>query len=180
MSLVFQTERLRIRKWDPEKDAAANLRIYEDEEVMRFLRGAGPIEPRTLETQRVLLERTTKRDEATPGLGYWAMERIDDGEVIGALLLKSLDDTEEIEVGYHLRRDAWGNGYATEAARGGVLHGFEVVGLDRIVAVVYPENVASQRVIAKLGFQRGVPGTWYGVSLDYWYADALPVECMPS
>ena len=57
----------------------------------------------------------------------------------------------EIEVGYHLARAFWGRGYATEAARACLRYGFEQLKLERIVAVVRPENVASRRVLEKSG-----------------------------
>ena len=58
------------------------------------------------------------------------------------------------EVAYRLARTAWGRGIATEAAGALVAHGLHTLGLPRLVAVTYPENQASQRVLDKLGFER--------------------------
>jgi RimJ/RimL family protein N-acetyltransferase len=82
--------------------------------------------------------------------------------VIGSAALKPLEDTgPEIEVGYHLGRAHWGRGYATEAARGLLQHGFERLGLARIVAVVDPENTRSLAVVARLGMRAEGPCRCY-------------------
>jgi ribosomal-protein-alanine N-acetyltransferase len=81
-----------------------------------------------------------------------AVEHRDDGKVIGSFGLGPLDfDPSEMEIYFALSKDYWGKGYATEAAKAVLHYGFDAIGLDRIVAVVMPENVASKRVVDKLG-----------------------------
>jgi RimJ/RimL family protein N-acetyltransferase len=76
------------------------------------------------------------------------------GELIGDCTLFFAKEHGEWELAYGLRRDRWGSGYATEAAQACVRHGFDVLGLRRIVADVDPANPASVRVLEKCGFVR--------------------------
>ncbi|MCT8974046.1 GNAT family N-acetyltransferase [Microbaculum marinisediminis] len=106
-------------------------------------------------------ERVTERDVAgvltrslalrPRGLGWFAAFRHDDGRFVGNAILQPLDGTEEIEIGYHLVPEAWGKGYAREAAAAVLDYGFQALRLPRIVAVVLPENARSQRVLERLG-----------------------------
>jgi len=80
-----------------------------------------------------------------------------------------------VEIAYRLARSAWGRGIATEAAGALVAHGLRTLGLPRLVAVTYPENRASQRVLDKLGFERrglteykGVQTTFHVLTRDAW------------
>ncbi len=176
MEIIFATPRLVARKWTID-DSPEVHEMYSDPEVIRYL-GAAKGEDRSLEKTTQTIERILDRDAKTPGLGYWCLQAKEDDRIVGAILLKQLDRRDENEVGYHLRRAEWGNGYATEAARGAVRHGFEVVGLPRIAAVALADNAASINVIRKLGFQyRGVEHI-YGYDLEYFAADELPIECM--
>ena len=93
---------------------------------------------------------------------------------IGSALLEHLPDadrvpTQQVEVGWHLHPDRWGRGYATEAARGLVEHGFTTLGLEEIHAVAWAGNAPSFAVMERLGMTpRGVTDRWYGVTLDWW------------
>lgn len=73
-------------------------------------------------------------------------------DLLGWVLLSPLPETDDVQLGYRLRRDAWGLGLATEAARQTVAHGFETLRLAGLAACVHPQNLGSQRVLAKLGF----------------------------
>lgn len=84
----------------------------------------------------------------------WGVWEIATGELVGDCTLFFSDDHDAWELGYGLRRDRWGRGYATEAALACVRHGFEKLGLERIVADVDPHNSASIRVLEKCGFVR--------------------------
>ncbi len=98
-------------------------------------------------------------------LGVWMADQRSDGTAIGLGLLKPLEDTGEIEVGWHLDPDAWGHGYATEIGAALVEHGF-AIGLERIVAVIHPDNGASRRVTEKLEMAPDGTGDHYGQTLD--------------
>ena len=76
----------------------------------------------------------------------------------------------EVEVGWHLHPDHWGNGYATEAASGAIARGL-AAGLPEVLAVVRPENAASQAVCRRLGMQaRGLSERYYGTALEVFSA----------
>lgn len=139
--------------------------MYSDGAVMRFLSGEPDIDE-AQSAERV--HNAQARSALAPGLGFWAIEERDGGRVAGAVILKPLGDTDEIEVGYHLALDSWGRGIATEAAQGALRHGFDTVGLQRIVAVVNEDNAASLRVVAKLGMRHQGRRRHYGFDLEYF------------
>ena len=164
---VFETERLRAREWTPD-DAEAAYAIYRDWDVVRFL-GSVPTPQESVETQRATLDRWMTVNDALRGSGYgiWALERKDDGALVGTSLLKPLPDAEEVEVGWHLGKDYWGHGYATEGAQGAVSRGFETCGLDVVYAVVVAENTASVAVAKRLGMTyEGSTDRYYGKALE--------------
>ncbi|MHC4940383.1 MAG: GNAT family N-acetyltransferase [Planctomycetota bacterium] len=143
----LRTERLTLRPLD-EDHLEPLHEMYSDPEVTKFLDWEAPSLEEYRELYRTARERHAKYPE---GLGVWA--GFVDGRLAGLFMLKPLEETDEIEVGYHLARWAWGNGYATEGAAELMRHGFDTVGLDRIVAVVRPDNVRSLRVVERLGLE---------------------------
>ena len=110
--------------------------------------------------------------------GTWGVWERDTGELIGdCTLFFAADDHNAWEVGYGLRRDRWGRGYATEAVQACLRHGFEDLGLDRIVAdLTDPDNWRSQHVLQKCGFIRaGGPDAHpvFEVTRERWRAGRL-------
>jgi RimJ/RimL family protein N-acetyltransferase len=89
------------------------------------------------------------------GFGLWAVTRLEDGAFLGftGLSRPSFEAhfTPAVEVGWRLARDAWGHGYATEAARAALAFGFETLGLEEIVSFTVPANVRSRAVMERLG-----------------------------
>jgi RimJ/RimL family protein N-acetyltransferase len=89
------------------------------------------------------------------GFGPWALEELGGGRFIGfaGLIYQSFDAafTPAFEIGYRLARSAWGQGYATEAAREAVRYGFERAGLPEIVSMTARQNVRSRAVMRRLG-----------------------------
>ena len=173
MDVILETARLIIRRWTP-ADAEAAFAIYGDPEVTRYLGGSGP-DP-SIEQTRAMLERVIGREARTPGLGFWAVEEKDTGRLIGGALLQSVEETPEIEVGYHFAQSAWGQGYATEVTRALVRYGFETHGLDRIIGLVFPENHASRRVLEKAGLTYEGRGSYFGHDLDVLAISASPAD----
>ena len=101
----------------------------------------------------------------------------EDGRVIGTAGLQPLEDSGEIEVGYSMIKEFWGRGIGTEAARGWLEYGFNVAGLERIVAVAMVGNAASRRIMEKLGmrFEKDEMHydelcAYYGVSKQEFFA----------
>src|SRR5262249_57776663 len=111
MANSLVTERLVLRGWSA-GDVEAALDAYGDAEVARWLTPAMD-RVHDLAAMRVLLQQWVAEDERllTPA-GRWAIELREDGTVIGGATLLPLPPDEEYEVGWQLRRDAWGHGYA--------------------------------------------------------------------
>ena len=86
--------------------------------------------------------------------GTWAVRERATGDVVGDCTLFFAEEHDAWELAYGFRRDRWGRGYATEAAGACIRHGFDELGLARIVADVDPANIPSVRVLEKLGFER--------------------------
>ncbi len=166
---VFRTGRLVVREWTEEPGDLARLYdIYSRWEVARWL-GATP---RVLDDPARAVDVVRRWRERSAGcFGVWAVQVRDSGLVAGTVLLVPLpgrDDvpTGDVEVGWHLHPDSWGNGYATEAARGAVERGF-AAGLTEVYAVVRPGNDASVAVTRRLGMTPlGRTDRWYGTELE--------------
>ncbi|MBV8460798.1 MAG: GNAT family N-acetyltransferase [Candidatus Eremiobacteraeota bacterium] len=102
------------------------------------------------------------------GFGVWAVVEKTSGDLIGQCGLNTLAEAPETEVLYLLDRPYWGRGLATEAARSAVEIGFQAVGLQRIVGLTMPDNVASQRVLTKAGLRYERDATFFGVNVRYF------------
>ncbi len=159
----IETERLRLRRFEP-SDLNDLFQVFGDAEVMRYISGG---KPRSLEETEAGLLRTVEGWHKR-GFGLWAVTLKASGKVIGYCGLIFLEDTPEVELAYGLAKAFWGAGYATEAARASLRFGFEVVKLERIVAVVNPENTPSQRVLLKLGMRYVKQAHHYNADLMYY------------
>ncbi|MEB3357998.1 MAG: GNAT family N-acetyltransferase [Synechococcales bacterium] len=167
MTPTFETDRLLLRDWNPEGEAEWALQIYGDPEVMRYI-GDGQTIPDG-ETMRLRLQqRLDLNRRLSNGTGFWAIAEKSTRHPVGTVILKQLPDgegnpTPDWEVGWHLRRASWGQGYVTEAARPVMAYGFHVLKLPVIYAVVHPDNGRSQRVTQRLGMvPLGTTGQYYG------------------
>jgi [ribosomal protein S5]-alanine N-acetyltransferase len=148
---VFETARLVVRPWTLD-DVPAAYEMYGDPEVQKGLAGQ-PI--KDLAEQRERLQTYLDRTGQYDGIfGYWASALKETGEVIGAIMLKPLPDSEWVEVGWHLAQRHWGKGYATEGGRGALKYGFGTRRLDRVYAIALPWNVRSTSVMDRLGMKR--------------------------
>ena len=173
MGPTLYTPRLQLREWSVD-DADAALEIYGDPEVVQFLGNSERVPD--LGAQRLWLAERIERyhGPASDGLGAWAMVERDTEQVVGAMLLKRLPPSDhEIEVGWHLARRVWGKGYASEAGTAVLRYGFVQLGLDRIFAVIKPENVRSVAVAERIGM-RWLESTnryYAGEELDLFVAE---------
>jgi RimJ/RimL family protein N-acetyltransferase len=157
----LETDRLLIRPWRHE-DAARLLDLQSRVEVVKWLGDGEPVLMKDLDEAHRKVDRYTELSTSPP-LGFWAIERVADGVVLGSVLLLTLPhaDHGEVEIGWHLHPDSWGHGYASEAARAVLGHGFDA-GLPEIIAVSHTDNFASQAVMRRLGMEdRGTVDTWY-------------------
>jgi RimJ/RimL family protein N-acetyltransferase len=157
---TLETDRLLMRPYGL-GDEPAYLDMVQDPEVMRHLPGGQPMTP---DQGRAAFQR--RLAGADPQRHHFALVEKATGHVVGWAGLMRLESTSDTEVYYGLRRDAWGKGYATEAARRLVRWGFEDLHLPRVVAVVDPANVRSGAVLQRLGMRFERVGHHYGKMLD--------------
>lgn len=145
--MYLETSRLRLRPLR-EEDAEPLAAIFGHPTVVRYSGGRSP----TLEEVRDGIRRHIAGYDDR-GYGLLAAELRETGELVGRIgfLTTTIDDSGDAELHYHLAPSAWGNGLATEAARAVLAWGFEEGRLDRVVAVIHPENHASRRVAEKCG-----------------------------
>lgn len=123
--------------------------IYSDPEVMRYRLIS---QPATREqTQKMLESYLNHWNEH--GFGRWATIHKASGKLIGHCGLEYLATRDDVEISYLLQRDYWGQGLATESATILLNYGFETLQLERLVALANPQNLASRRVIEKIGMQ---------------------------
>ena len=155
------TARLMLRDFT-EDDVDALHALDSDPRVMRYLNDGRPSSRGDAEAG---IERILRRYVEHPGQGVWHVSRRDDGRFIGWVSLKFAGESPDVEIGYRYIHDAWGYGYATEAATAMLQRGFDVVGLGRIIGVTHPENLASQRVLMKIGMQDEGWGRYYDKDL---------------
>jgi len=150
MSAV-ETERLVLRPWSP-TDIDDLAVLFAEPEVWRYPFGRGLSR---VESER-FLNGQLKHWEAN-GFGMWAAALADTAQLIGYIGLSIPTWLPQVlpavEVGWRLHPDYWGRGLATEGGRASLRHGFEVLELDRIISIFVPDNVASGRVMEKLGMR---------------------------
>jgi len=99
--------------------------------------------------------------------GMWSVFLKND-TYIGWVILKHLDNTADVEIGYRFRPEFWGKGYATEMASVVRDYGFQKLELPTIVGITLPENIASQRVLEKIGLTYRKQAHYYGVDVSFY------------
>ena len=160
--IKIQTDRLLLRAPEP-GDPEALMPVFGSAEAMRFI-GDGSV--RSLEQIR---QSFTKRTELLGARGHtlWTVVRRADGLVLGDCgVLPVAWAGPEYELAYRFRPDAWGAGYATEAARATVAHFRSVDPHEPLIGLTYAHNTGSQRVLLKAGFEpRRDTDKYYGVRL---------------
>lgn len=173
--MVLQTERLRLRPLGTD-DLDDIARLVSDPEVVAYL---GDGLPRSRERAGVTVANAVRMWDSL-GYGPFTIER--EGGFVGVCLLipiahTGIDSTDleargpEIEIGYWLARNAWGYGFATEAARAVLEWAMSEIGpgLDRLVAVTHPANERSKRVLQRLGMRCvGETDRFYGATTTHF------------
>ncbi len=144
---TLETTRLILRPRDM-GDFDACLAMDGDPEVIRYV---GP--PWSNETEHRDFLRRRIQEACPPGLGYWSIvAREDPTRFLGWVMLYPCSVAgAEVEIGWRLKRAAWGRGYATEAAAPILAQGFAEGDMREVVADIHPNNHASLRVAEKLG-----------------------------
>ena len=182
----LETDRLLLRLFTPE-DEENLVALDSNPAVMRFINGGRPT------TRQEVIEHVLPRflwyQEQPHGYGFWAAEEKGTGAFIGWFHLRpdpDGGDPAEPELGYRLKREAWGTGYATEGSRALISRAFTELGARRVWASTMVLNVGSRRVMEKAGMRhvRTFWGEWpekipgdehgdveYAITREAWEAD---------
>ena len=147
-SIILETERLILRRQQA-ADIAPLVALWADAEVTRYMGG-----PRDREWLQSVLEETAQ-DPYAERYDLWPVIEKETGQVVGhcGLLDKEVEGRTEIELNYVLVSSVWGKGYATEIGLALKRYAFESMRIDRLIALIEPENVASERVAVKIGLR---------------------------
>jgi RimJ/RimL family protein N-acetyltransferase len=149
---IIETARLRLRTWD-ESDVAPFMAALNTPAVMQWLGGIGDDALYQTLYQRMVA------GQAAHGYCFWIVERLSDQQLLGFCGLNrsvrvGTPVHDMTEIGWRLREDAWGMGYAREAAEASLTYGFGPLGLERIVAFTVKKNAASWGLMQRIGMTR--------------------------
>lgn len=171
MDVFLETDRLVLRRFTPD-DVDHLVELDSDPEVMRFLTGGRPTHRDVIETE--VLSRLLRYHQRSNRYGRWAAVEKSTGGFLGWFHFQPTADgpADEPELGYRVRRSAWGQGYATEGSRALIRRGFTELGTRRVFAHTMAVNAASRRVMEKAGlvfvrtfhlpWDDPIPGTEHG------------------
>ena len=171
----LQTDRLQLRAWS-EEDTGFVFDMYCRWEVQRFIGLTPRVMTEPTEAEAAIARWRSFDD---PVCGVWAVQRRTGDRLLGTLLLKPipassdrtpLPPSGDIEIGWHFHPDAWGHGYATEAASRVLEHAFDSE-LPKVVAVTSPANTASQAVAERIGMRhQGTTTRYYNATCELFVA----------
>jgi len=154
---ILNTARLRLEPLD-DRHFDGLYAINRIPEVMRYLTG----KPDTPEQTTAMIERT-KAQWAQHGYSWWALIEQEGGDMIGLGCIQNIErnPVNPLEIGWRLRPDKWGKGYASEAAREMTRFAFETLDAQLLCAVCHQENGDSAAVMKRLGMSF--------ISIEHWY-----------
>ena len=142
---LIVTHRLYLNRMTAD-DAKHAFDLNNDQDVIRYT-GDPPFD--SVESARTFLERYTGYDES--GYGRFAVRLLKGDHFLGWCGLKRTDEMQEVDLGFRFMKEYWNQGYATEAARACLRHGFDSLGLSRIIGRAMHANGASIHVLEKIG-----------------------------
>lgn len=163
VNIIIETKRLILRTWK-KSDLKPMIQINQDPRVMEFF-------PSTLTQKKTeeLVERLTNHYKKH-GFTLYPVELKKTKECIGMVGIATVPFktafTPAVEIAWRLAPEHWGNGYATEAAKAVIHHAFTVLNIKKIVAFTTSKNIASQRVMEKIGMQRNTAFDFEHPKLD--------------
>lgn len=172
MKIFTETDRLIFREMVIE-DAPDLFEMDSDALVHRYL-GNQPVQ--TLAESKKMIEHILAQYKNN-GVGRWAVVLKENKECIGWAGLKYVNEMtingkiNFYDIGYRFKRKHWGKGYGYEAAKASLDYGFDILGLKKISAFVEPENIASRKILTKIGLQyvesfdfEGEPHDWLEIN----------------
>jgi len=148
-TIEFDTERLRLRRLAAD-DAPFILRLVNEPSWLRFIGDRGV---HTVDDARKYIVDGPQRMYEKSGLGLLLVERKSDATALGLCGLIKRDSLPDVDIGYALLPEYWGNGYAREAAAATLRHARSMHGLERVVAITDPDNGPSGRLLGSLGLR---------------------------
>ena len=148
--LVLQTDRLRLR-WFTPADAAFVLDLLNQPS---WLANIGDRGVRTLADAEAWIHDRLIANYHAQGFGFWAVERLDDGLLVGMCGLIKRDSLPDVDIGYAFPPQFWGQGYAREAAAACLQHARTALGMTRVLAITGPDNAASARLLEAIGLRQ--------------------------
>lgn len=150
MHIVFETPRLILRQFT-EEDSPLILQLNSDPEIVKYVHE--PVLTTEGQAKKIIVDIILPQYKNN--LGRWAIYTKTNNEFIGWCGLKYRPELNEIDLGYRLKKDAWRKGFATEAAKHTLDHGFNKLHLKLITGRAHIENIASIKVLEKIGMQFG-------------------------
>lgn len=150
---VLETERLKLRTMNDHDASFLYDELFQDEEVMKYYPSLKD------EQQTKEWIAWNQKNDRMYHTSLWIIEDKETNERLGqsGIVLQNIEGQTELEIGYMLKKAAWGNGYAAEAAKGCLTYGFEEMKVRRMVSLIRPENEASVKVALKMGMKKKKP-----------------------
>jgi len=151
MLMTIQTTRLEMRPYQDD-DFEFLCSLFSDPEVVRFV---GDGKTRDRDGAMLFLYWIYRSYKTDPKLGLRVLVRKQDKKLVGhaGLVPQTINGNEELEIGYWIAREYWGQGYATEAAEALKEYGSQKLGKERFVSLIQPENRASRKVAERIGME---------------------------
>ena len=149
MSIIIETNRIILREFI-ESDAPAVYAYNSNLEVQKY---TGDELITSLERAKEIIRTISFKDYENYGYGRWAVVYKPDNKVIGFAGLKYLPEIGETDIGFRFLPKYWGKGIATEASKAIIQYGFEHLHLKRIIGIAMQKNLASNKVLQKIGLK---------------------------
>lgn len=176
---VFETARLYARMWRAEADAPGALAMYGDPDMVRHIGGKLVA---NLDEQREMLAKVLERNQRwNDRFGSWPLFDKLTHELVGCAILKpppvsgtdGKEFSEDVEIGWHVVKHRWGQGLATETGRALLIHGFDVLQVPVLHAVVESPNQRSLAVARRIGMRHtGTTLRYYDQELEHFELEA--------
>lgn len=156
---TIKTDRLTLRAFT-QADTDALTLILNGDDVLRYF---PTTTPPTRDCVAKMITRILHHWEEY-GYGLWAITLAETGQLMGRCGLQYIPETDEVEVDFIVGRQFWGQGFATEAGIISITYGFDSLDVNSITGIVHPDNLASQRVLQKLGMHYVEATEYFGMA----------------
>lgn len=161
--MIIQTARFTLREFTAD-DLSEIAAIHADENVMKYIGLGGAIGP----AKSGAMLSAFMKSYAKNGFGIWACVDNETGRIAGQCGFNELPEGAGTELAYLFAKQYWGRGVATEVAGRTAEYGFAELKMNRIVALTWPANTASVRVLEKIGFEPAGNRRFYGYDFRFF------------